>query len=117
MPCAWQESVSPNLLCQDTQTISWFCCLSVTIAEVFHCKERAANTGQQPQRQKINPSEAKGAKSHRKGGLKSVLKNMAQGPMPGATSVLAPCAVLTPIVITATIAAGHELLLLSKDIL
>ena len=106
MACAWQESINPNLLCQDTQKISFsFAAFQLIITEVFHCKEITANTRLQPQGE-INPSEVKWEKSHKKSGLKSVLKNMAQGPMPDAALVLAPCAVLTPIIITAIVAVG-----------
>lgn len=104
------------LLCQDTQKSSFsFAAFQLIITEVFHCKEIMANTGLQPQGE-IHPSDARREKSHKKSGLKSVLKNMAQGPAPDATSALAPCAVLTPIVITAVVAVGHELPFLSKDI-
>lgn len=85
------------------------------VTEVFHCKEITANTGLQPQGE-INPSEVQWEKSYKKSRLKSVLKNMVQGPMPDATLAFAPCTVLTPIVVTAIVGVGHEPPFPSKDI-
>lgn len=82
MACAWQESVNPNLLCQDTQKSSFsFAAFQLIITEVFHCKEIMANTRLQPQGE-IHPSDGRQEKSHKKSGLKIVLKNMAQGLTP-----------------------------------
>jgi len=116
MACAWQESVNPNLLSQDTQKIIFsFAAFQLIAMEVFHCQEITANTGLQPQAE-VNPSEAKQEAAHKKSGLENVLKNAARGPMPDATSALAPRAVLTPIVTTAVVAAGHELPFPSQDV-
>lgn len=100
-----------------TQKISFtLAAIQLMVTEVFPLQRDKANTGLQPQGE-ISISEARWEKSCKKSRLKSVLKNMAQGLMPYATSAPALCPVLTPIVITAVVAVAHELPFLSKDIL
>lgn len=107
--CAWRESVNPSLLSQDTQKISF----SSAAFQLQRCF-RTANTGLQPQGE-INPSGVKAEKSHKKSGLRSVLRSAAQGLMSDASSALTP-ALSSASHHKAATAAGHELPFLSKAI-
>lgn len=109
------KKASTQTFRQDTPKISFsFAAFHLMVTEVFSCKEIMENTRLQPQGE-MNPLEVK-QKSCKKSRSKSVLKNMAQGLMPDATSAFAPCAALTLIVVTAIVTVAHELPFLSKDI-
>lgn len=107
--CAWQESITPNLLGQDTQKITFSSAAFfelITTEVLQSSKHRAAA----PERKE--PIRSEGGQSHKQSRLRSVLRSA------GKASALALCRPQSGSgTARAATAAGQELPFLSKAIL